>query len=187
METEEGTSQPHCAFPRAFSPIQRDIPGLNTTVTSLKQFPWLEAAQGFPCSRRIPWPDLRPHCAIGATQESLRSKTEGIIQQLKQALFLSQVALCQTRLSVQPGFCSFLSVFPCYIFFLSILNEGYPGPEHPPRKTSQYFNTRCLNKMLYLSEHFHICSFFVKTIKEIEFQILPPELPLNEFSVRKFS
>lgn len=41
--------------------------------------------------------------------------------------------------------------------------------------------------MLYLSEHFHICSFFVKTIKEIEFQILPPELPLNEFSIREFS
>lgn len=116
METEEGTSQPLCAFPHAFSPIRRDIPGLNTTVTSLKQFPWLEAAQGFPCSRRIPWPDLRPHCAIGATQESLRSKTEGIIQQLKQALFLSQVALSDKTLC-SAWFLQFSFSFSMLYFF----------------------------------------------------------------------
>jgi len=36
METEESISQPHCAFPRAFGPIQRAMPDLNTTVASLE-------------------------------------------------------------------------------------------------------------------------------------------------------
>lgn len=67
MEIEERVSQLH----RAFSPSLRDMSGLNITVPSLKQPPWLGATQGFPCTRRIPWQNLRPRCTFGATQEGL--------------------------------------------------------------------------------------------------------------------